>query len=92
MYKGPTHNHLGVPIAAMAGALAGPTHGTLCVYEKTDEKSFHRTKELKLEGGGIRSVTVRDPSIRFQPLSGCNIILKTALEFVLRKCLTGCGL
>ena len=32
--------------------------GVLCVYEKTDEKSFHKSKEVRLPGGGIRSISI----------------------------------
>ena len=32
--------------------------GVLCIYEKTDEKSFHRSKMVKLDGGGFRSLSI----------------------------------
>ena len=35
-----------------------PMEGLLRVYEKTDEKSFHLAKEIRLPMGGIRSITV----------------------------------
>ena len=32
--------------------------GILRVYEKTDEKSFHKAKHIAIEKGGVRSITI----------------------------------
>eukprot|EP00391_Amoebophrya_sp_Ameob2_P005860 CAMPEP_0178992180 /NCGR_PEP_ID=MMETSP0795-20121207/5960_1 /TAXON_ID=88552 /ORGANISM="Amoebophrya sp., Strain Ameob2" /LENGTH=1181 /DNA_ID=CAMNT_0020684011 /DNA_START=596 /DNA_END=4141 /DNA_ORIENTATION=+ len=38
--------------------LSNVTNGVLQVFEKIDEKSFHKAKESELEGGGIRSISI----------------------------------